>query len=566
MEQIVANKNCEKCGGDFELTNVDLEFYKTLEIPAPTFCPDCRQQRRLTWRNERTLYKRKCDATGKEIISVFHSDRPFPVYDNDYWYSDKWDALSYGRDFDFSRPFFEQFKELFHSVPQLARSAVGNHNCDYVNQCGWCKNCYLIFEADFDENCLYSNNIYDSKSCMDIYHGTKNELCYECINCQNSYNLKYSQDCKNCSDSLFLESCIGCKNCFGSVNLRNKQYYFLNEKYSKEEYFEKLKTIPLGTYQTVEDYRIKFHDFARSFPHRYMHGVQNENSTGDYLDNTQNCQNCFNIQEAQDCKFVFDSRNTKKVYDMSVFGSQKTTEFCCDNHEIGYGIRNVCFSDQVWNGCYNVYYSKMCIDNCHDLFGCVGLKHKEYCILNKQYSKDEYEDLRAKIVEHMQVPASAGGGKQTGQYGQFFPTALSPFYYNETTANDYFPLNKDEAMKNNFSWRDLDPKELRPQNYVIPANIEEVPDSILNEVLACLLCKKNYKIVKEELNFYRNQNLPVPLKCHDCRHKYRFNLRNKRHLFNSECDKCSEKFKTTFNKEETKTPIYCDKCYLQSLD
>ena len=152
---------CKNCEATFELNDEDIQYFNEMNVPAPTFCPDCRQQRRLTWRSERNLYYRKCDGTGKDIISVYSEDKPFPVYNNDYWYSDEWNTYDYGQDFDFDRPFFEQYEELLNKVPQLSRSAVGNQNCNYVNQCGWCKNCYLIFEADHDENCLYANNLHD---------------------------------------------------------------------------------------------------------------------------------------------------------------------------------------------------------------------------------------------------------------------------------------------------------------------------------------------------------------------------------------------------------------------
>ena len=122
-------KICKKCSKIFEITSEDLEFYKKIspkfpspqpsplrgegveqvvyEIPAPTLCPDCRQQRRLAFRNERKLYKRKCDATWKSIISIYSPDKPYKVYDSDFWWSDKWDPMDYGVDFNFEKSFFE---------------------------------------------------------------------------------------------------------------------------------------------------------------------------------------------------------------------------------------------------------------------------------------------------------------------------------------------------------------------------------------------------------------------------------------------------------------------------
>ncbi len=103
-EHLVENRKCRQCAAVFPITDKDMEFYekvspvfggKRYSIPAPTLCPDCRQQRRLSFRNERKLYKRKCDATGKDIISIYSPDKPYTVYHQDYWWSDKWDPLDY---------------------------------------------------------------------------------------------------------------------------------------------------------------------------------------------------------------------------------------------------------------------------------------------------------------------------------------------------------------------------------------------------------------------------------------------------------------------------------------
>lgn len=142
-EKLVETKTCQHCSASFPITDKDMEFYekvspvfsgKKYSIPTPTLCPDCRQQRRLSFRNERKLYKRKCDATGRDIISIYSPDKPFKVYHQDFWWSDKWDAMEYGRDFDFSKSFFEQFQELNHTVPTQAIYLDNRmENSDYCN-------------------------------------------------------------------------------------------------------------------------------------------------------------------------------------------------------------------------------------------------------------------------------------------------------------------------------------------------------------------------------------------------------------------------------------------------
>ena len=98
-------KQCQNCKKDFVIETEDFDFYEKMKVPAPTFCPDCRIIRRFTWRNERTLYHRKCDATGKDIITMFAPEQSLIVYERDYWWSDKWDQLAAGRDYDFKKPF-----------------------------------------------------------------------------------------------------------------------------------------------------------------------------------------------------------------------------------------------------------------------------------------------------------------------------------------------------------------------------------------------------------------------------------------------------------------------------
>ena len=177
-------------------------------------------------------------------------------------------------------------------------------------------------------------------------------------------------------------------------------------------------------------------------------------------------------------------------------------------------------------------------------------------IFNKKYSKEEYEKFVPKIIEHM---------KQTGQFGEFFPGQMAYYGYNETIAQDYFPLSKEQALAEGYKWKDSDEKEYKTQTYKIPERIKDVPDDILTQVLACVTCGKNYKIVEEELKFYHRMNLPIPVKCHDCRHKIRFNMRNKRHLNKRTCQKCGTEIETTYSPQRPEI-VYCEKCYVQSTD
>src|SRR3989338_8999435 len=112
-------KVCQNCKTEFRIEPEDLAFYKKINVPEPTFCQDCRLQRRMAWRNERMLYRRKCMAPGhtEDLISNFAPEKPYIIYDQDFWWSDAWDPMSYCAEYDFSRPFFEQWLALKRRVP-----------------------------------------------------------------------------------------------------------------------------------------------------------------------------------------------------------------------------------------------------------------------------------------------------------------------------------------------------------------------------------------------------------------------------------------------------------------
>ncbi|MBU1757580.1 hypothetical protein KKG31_00040 [Patescibacteria group bacterium] len=89
-DPIIEQRVCAISSKEFVIFQSDLDFYEKISptfhgkkytLPRPTLCPEERQRRRLIWRNERKLYKRECDKTGKSIISVYSKDHPYVVYD-----------------------------------------------------------------------------------------------------------------------------------------------------------------------------------------------------------------------------------------------------------------------------------------------------------------------------------------------------------------------------------------------------------------------------------------------------------------------------------------------------
>lgn len=554
-------KNCLSCGSNFEITPDDLAFLEKASplfagkqelIPPPTHCPDCRQQRRLAQANQLYLYKRRCDFSGRSIISNIHPDSPHKVYRLQEWHSDAWDPLEYGRAFDFSRPFFEQFGELLLAVPKpsLHTGFEYDENSEYCNYAGKNKNCYFLFDSDEDRDCLYCYSLNSSSNCLDCYRVRKSELCAECIDCEQCYHCHFQQDCSNCSDSAFLKNCIGCKHCLMCCNLQNKEYHVENKPVSKEifeQYFSSLRSR-----KTLETARQHFVELKLRYPQKASHGVQNENSLGGYLSHCKNAFSCFDSFDLWDCRYVHqafmplkDCMDTQECGDGELYYE---SAFC------GYHSHSVLFCSHCLGDASDLLY---CVQSPHSnhLFGCVGMLRKSYCILNTQYTKEEYEKLVPKIIGHM---------RKTGEYGEYFLMALSMFAYNESLAQEYYPLSKETVKAKGLTWRPKDAKEFAPSSTAVPDSIGGTDTTICDQILACRQCSRNYKIVQQELLLLQKLNMPPPELCFYCRHDRRRNQRNPRKLWQRSCQKCGGKIASTYAPDRPEI-VYCERCFLESI-
>ncbi len=550
-------QTCTATGKSFTISEAEQDMRSKLGVPMPTMCPEERHRQRFIFRNERSLYWGKCAATGKRILTMYSPESKVKAYHNDYWWSDKWDTRDYGIDYDFTRPFFDQFREVLYATPhpQLEVELSTMENSGYCNAAANLKNCYWTFNADNDRDCLYCSYVNSCTDCVDCVATDYSELCYQCMDCIRCYNSQYLFDCTGCSDCLFGASLIGCKDCFGCTNMRNKQYCFNNKQLTKDEYEEKVSAI-LGQYTHAQLLQF-FLDFKATQPHKASRQLMCENSTGDHLMQCQNCENCYtcvNTQDSINCIDLksIDGRNYNNL-DISFFGYNVMGSYNCMT--VGYEVTNAfgCVN------CYNVsdmFYSYFCFNATHDCFGCVGLKKGSYCILNKQYTKEEYYALKDKIIAHM---------KETGEWGQFFPMSISPFAYNETIAQEYYPLMQSKVQAAGLRWKDQDRTEYQPQTVTILESISDVSDAICDDVLACKVTGKNYKIQKAELVFYKKTGLPVPQKHPDQRHIERIKLRNQRQLYKRKCAVSGTEVMTTYAPDRNEK-VLCEVEYLKALE
>jgi hypothetical protein len=558
-------KTCFQCSATFVVDDGDRAFYeeiapafgaKTFFVLPPVLCPDCRHMRRMAFRNERNLYRCACDLTGEQFLSIYESGTPFPVYSHAAWWSDDWDALSYGRDYDQHRSFFEQFRELYHAVPRLGIVTGHNENCDYCNYTNYSKDSYLCFGCHSAQKCLHNWRVHWSESCVDCLQMDRSTLCYECVDCESCYDLRNSQDCDNCSDSAFLCDCKACRDCIGCVNLRNKQHCILNEQLDADAYAKRKDDLQLTSFGGARDFEKQWRTFLLQHPHRDRFLVNADNAVGDHIMNGKNLHECYHVKNAEDCRYLESCEEITSSMDNTFSGWPAERVF--ETMSAGVQCHNFLFCTACWS-CSNLLYC----DSCHhssDLFGCIGLrKHNRHCILNKQYSEEEYERLAAAIIERMVAD---------GEWSRFFPAALSPHAYNETVAQEFYPLGEATAKRYGYRWKTLEHAVSGATKNIpgtqLPETADDVPDDILQWVITCEATKRPYRIIKQELEFYRRLHLPVPRLHPDERHRRRMLLRNPRRLWDRACGKCRKVIRTTFAPERPEI-VYCEQCYLKAV-
>ncbi len=381
MQYQSENKVCQNCRGEFIIEPDDFSFYEKMKVPTPTFCTICRQQKRMLYRNFKTLYKRKSDKSGKGIVSMYSEEVPFPVYEISEWYGDDWDPMDYGFDIDFDKGIFSQIKKLFDTVPHMNMVNTKSENCEYSNMAMSSKNCYLNFGCVENENCDYGHIVWNSRDSLDNLYLFKSENCYESIDCINSNKLFYSQECEGCADSIALFDCRNCLNCIGCVGLINKSYCIFNKQYTKEDYNKFLNENNLSNKENLDLIFKKVDELRRSLPQRHFFGSHNNKVSGNHIYFSHNVNYSFDIKSGENSKYCFTVRKAFDSYDCSF--SPDISECyevlnCIGNNIIG---SHLCIDS------HHVYYSDHCF-NSHNIFGCFGLRNKSYCIFNKQYSKE----------------------------------------------------------------------------------------------------------------------------------------------------------------------------------
>ncbi|MBT3864640.1 hypothetical protein HOE67_02290 [Candidatus Peregrinibacteria bacterium] len=292
--------------------------------------------------------------------------------------------------------FIKDFQKLYWASPVVKNWTRQSENCEYGDICVVSKNCFLCFNSSNLENCYYcysSRKNYDCNGLMFCEHCT---MCYECMDCHRCNNSDHCQDCDNCANCQYCYDCKSCNDCFGCASLMHKKHHIFNKKHSKEEYEERLKEIQTWPQEKIEE---EFEKVKISKPRCYMHQTKCTNCIGDYVEHSKNCYWIFDSRDCEDSFYIMEACLEHGCKDCADCGPiANSFEQCYD----------VCFAGYL-NNCHHIYWADYISDcdwctsiwDCRKCFGCIYMKNKEYCILNKKYSEKEYEELTKKYKKEL---------------------------------------------------------------------------------------------------------------------------------------------------------------------
>ena len=403
---------CLRCEAVFEVTESDMVFLKkispeiqgkVLRIPPPKLCPDCRAQRRLAFRNERKLYSRKCGLCKKNMVTIYSSDKPYVTYCNDCWWGDQWSPLDYGHEFDFTRPFFEQFEDLMKTVPLIGLWNGRAENAEFNNNCFSLKNSYMCFNTDFGQNNYYCYISEYNDDVVDCAYMHKSQLSYECLDSRNIYHCFFSRELENSQDCYFSSDLIGCKNCFGCHGLRHKEYYMFNKPVTPQEWEQKVKKM-IFSHANILEFKKLSAEVSAKVPQINLKLIQCENCEGDHLYGCKNAKNSFDVHDAEDISnVVYGVMEIKNVQDAFALGG---VEWSYELLGGGMNVSKTAFINNTLSGLSDSYYSQLCSNSCSYVFGSVSLKKQQYCILNKglHYHSGYFYSIFMHIISNVNIP------------------------------------------------------------------------------------------------------------------------------------------------------------------
>jgi len=421
-------KMCPISGDTFEVDEYDRVLLdklvvkigeKKIDLPDPELAPSVRRRLKLMRRNEHHLYHTTCGLSGKKTISRIVPELWVPVYTNAAWASDDWECTDFGIERDAEGSVFEKINQLARSVPyqdMIGSLTNTTTNALYTNYTADITDSYMVFDAHTINKCYYLTKARRCDDCVDGHGLMDCRRCYECIDSQWLMKCGWAQQCSHCRDCWWMLDCHNCESCIWCVWQSHKQYCIFNQQATKEQ-FEEFREKCIASWRNIDETKQRKTLIAedRDLPATVTNSSWIHESTD--IEWSQDLRWCSEMSEAQDC---FD-----------VCSYWHKSFLMTNSAQVGRFSHHIWMSSTVWKSEHLLY----CIDTkkCSHCFGCVNMKGKQYCIFNKQYTKEEYEEIVPQLIEQMQ---------DDWVWWEWFPSTCCLFPYNDSKANEVYPIAK----------------------------------------------------------------------------------------------------------------------------
>lgn len=430
----------------------------------------------------------------------------------------------------------------------------GNENAGYCDCVYGVKNAYLTsITGGGCENVAYSFDVRYTTSNVfqSVFVNNNSDIVYYCLWVTNSFSVFYSRYITDSNHIWFSTNLIWCDHCLFCDDLQNQSYCIKNVQYTKEQYEEKFNAMKenpsLYTGHFAPLIHVAWNNIGSTWTVVWSHIVQSKDIENGYSVVTTHAWRNIVLWGSphgdEDYYDAFIVWRAKHFYGLAVWWWFSEHCYICS---------------YIWWGSFSLYYCYF-MDGCSYCLGCVGLKNKQFCIFNKQYTKEERHVKVDTIFAGMEStshpnPSLAKQGENS--LGAFFPWWMNPFYFNDTAAyliDDSFTkeeleaewyLRRDEEVKIDIpedvaliAIADLDAYEgwmidgvfhpisedvsegqsfVKATRYIDPTILQKVIRDEQGNI---------YRIVKMEYDFLVKHGLPLPRKHWLERLKMNFKLR-----------------------------------------
>ena len=554
-------RECAISKKTWNLTQEELDIYREFNVPPIDLSPLTRMKIVTSWVIGKEIWWNRHAETGEPVLSYIHPDCLVKVLPDKEWHTR--DFSDENADWDPSRPFIPQVVDLLRKIPMPAlRQFIPPKNSVGAVTLG-IEDSYMVLAGSGKlGNYIYISMEFDN--CCDIVYCRHVSNSHMLLRSVRMHDCTYAFESQDCLKSAFLFDCRNCEDCFFATNQRNKKYIFFNEQLTKEEYERRMREINLGKYSVLEEYKKKFVDFVLEngiWPENF--NTASDECSGEYLMDCVRSKESYWISKCTDCYYFWWN---KGAGERAVFVSGATEPnrlFYCAGSPYSSNVKFSAIIDRSSDieycyGCTNVEFC----------FGCVGLKNKKYCILNKQYTEEEYwkkvDEIKSKMLDG-------------GEYGQFFPVEASPVGY--VFSQSMFLVGTSEEELEALKAPRLDPKSSdkisqQRSSGIVPLHISEIPDDIadvdpskfVNKPILDENLGRNFSIIQTEYNQYKERGLPLPRRHFTSRIDELIGFANKPYLVDTACRKCNKSIRAADNAKFPNRTVYCQACYYAYLE